>query len=412
MAVYGADGEHAHERMAAVLAAFAAEEFASTSGAVARFTFSAGMASYPTDGSTLNSLERMSETALRRAGSARNSIVTGGERPDSSATATVDVALVEDDDSVADVIEHALNLRRYSFVRFDDGAEAATALGEGRVRANVVLLDIGLPSLDGFGVLQVLRDQGDAGRHPGDHADGAVQRGGDAPGHGPRGHTSTSPSRSACPSCSAGSSRFDPRTWHERRSTLIIIMLVAIGSAVAAVLITVWVSSLVQAHRVRVEPTLSELRRAIVAALSGERAAVGRCPGRSQPDVSERYMVERDARPGALGLRHVPIGPRLPGEQSVSSRFARVGVGSRRWSNRLYCARVLTTFGVESDGQSALLVDRSPEVRAQAAAWCVATPGLLGIDQVWWPARRRGRPVPVRRPGRPHPHRAARPPRR
>jgi diguanylate cyclase (GGDEF)-like protein len=160
VAVYGADCEHAQQRMAAVLTAFGAEEFASTSGAVARFTFSAGMASYPTDGSTLNSLERTSETALRRAGSARNSIVTGGERPDSSATATVDVALVEDDDSVADVIEHALNLRRYSFVRFDDGAEAATALGEGRVRANVVLLDIGLPSLDGFGVLHVLRDQG------------------------------------------------------------------------------------------------------------------------------------------------------------------------------------------------------------------------------------------------------------
>jgi diguanylate cyclase (GGDEF)-like protein len=160
VAVYGADCQHAHERLAGVLTAFGAEEFASTSGAVARFTFSAGTASYPTDGSTLNSLERMSETALRRAGSAGNSIVTGGKRPDSSATATVDLVLVEDDDSVADVIEHALNLRRYSYVRFDDGAEAATALGEGRVRANVVLLDIGLPSLDGFGVLHVLRDQG------------------------------------------------------------------------------------------------------------------------------------------------------------------------------------------------------------------------------------------------------------
>jgi diguanylate cyclase (GGDEF)-like protein len=160
VAVCGAASGDAQERIAGVLRAFGAEEFASTSGAAARFTFSAGLASYPTDGSSLNSLERMSETALRRAGSARNTIVIGGERPETSATTVVDVVLVEDDDSVADVIEHALNLRRYSFVRFDDGAAAATALGEGRVRANVVLLDIGLPSLDGFGVLHVLRTQG------------------------------------------------------------------------------------------------------------------------------------------------------------------------------------------------------------------------------------------------------------
>jgi DNA-binding response OmpR family regulator len=72
----------------------------------------------------------------------------------------VDVVLVDDDDAVADVIEYALGLRHYEFLRFSDGAEAAKALGEGHVKARVVLLDVGLPSLDGFGVLQTLRSQG------------------------------------------------------------------------------------------------------------------------------------------------------------------------------------------------------------------------------------------------------------
>ena len=57
------------------------------------------------------------------------------------------------------MIEHALGLRQYSFVRFADGADAARELGDGSVRAKVVLLDVGLPSLDGFGVLQTLRNQ-------------------------------------------------------------------------------------------------------------------------------------------------------------------------------------------------------------------------------------------------------------
>ena len=61
---------------------------------------------------------------------------------------------------MADVIEHALELRQYRFLRFSDGADAARELGAGHVRAKIVLLDVGLPSLDGFGVLQVLRSKG------------------------------------------------------------------------------------------------------------------------------------------------------------------------------------------------------------------------------------------------------------
>ena len=41
---------------------------------------------------------------------------------------------------------------------------------------------------------------------------------------------------------------------------LVVIILIVIGSAIAAVLITVWVSSLIRAHMIRIEPTLAEAR--------------------------------------------------------------------------------------------------------------------------------------------------------
>jgi diguanylate cyclase (GGDEF)-like protein len=158
--IHGVTGEAACERIADVLRAFSAEDFPTTSGKLARYTFNAGVASFPADGSSLSSLQRLSETALRRATTSQNSIVATGERPADGAPNVVDVVLVEDDDTVADVIEYALGLRDYSFLRFSDGAEAARALGEGQVKGQVVLLDVGLPSLDGFGVLQILRSQG------------------------------------------------------------------------------------------------------------------------------------------------------------------------------------------------------------------------------------------------------------
>ncbi len=160
LGVYGATSQGAGESVTKVLAHFAADAFSTTSGKSARYAFKAGIASSPVDGSTLASLERVSETALRRAAAGKNAVVVAGERPGAAAGNPIDVVLVEDDDSVADVIEHALGLRDYEYLRFSDGAEAAKALGEGNVKARVVLLDVGLPSLDGFGVLEILNQQG------------------------------------------------------------------------------------------------------------------------------------------------------------------------------------------------------------------------------------------------------------
>ena len=158
--MYGARGEEASARIARLLEVLEGEGIATTSGARARCAFSAGVAAAPVDGSRLASLERIAETALIRARAEGNAVVKSGERPLQNSSDVVDIALVEDDDAMADVIEHALQMRSYRFVRFNDGANAATVLGESEVKAKIVLLDIGLPSLDGFGVLRVLDRRG------------------------------------------------------------------------------------------------------------------------------------------------------------------------------------------------------------------------------------------------------------
>jgi diguanylate cyclase (GGDEF)-like protein len=156
---YGNTSASAVERIAEASQSFNAEVFSTTSGARAQYTLSAGVASSPADGTRLSSLVQLCESALRRAKAGQNRIVTAGDRPSLDTPNTVDVVLIEDDDTVADVIEHALGLRDYTFVRFADGADAVRELSEKHVKGKIVLLDIGLPSLDGFGVLQALRSQ-------------------------------------------------------------------------------------------------------------------------------------------------------------------------------------------------------------------------------------------------------------
>ncbi len=158
--IYGLGADDAARCVAGVTRILSDEGTPTTLGSPLHCTYSAGATSAPTDGSTFSSLERMCETALQRARAGNDAVVVSGIRPHEGDAHVVDVVLVEDDDSVADVIEHAVGLHQYTFVRFSDGAAAASALGDGSVKANTVLLDVGLPSLDGFGVLQILRSKG------------------------------------------------------------------------------------------------------------------------------------------------------------------------------------------------------------------------------------------------------------
>ncbi len=152
------DRTSAEDRLGPILERIQDHELIGPAGRPVRFEIRSHIAATPIDGTTLASLERTCDYALAPVGKA-------GEARKMPTPATVDgrqvdVVLVEDDDSIADVVEYALDLRGYRLERFVDGAEAAGALTSGEVVGRVVLLDVGLPSLDGFGVLRRLGAEG------------------------------------------------------------------------------------------------------------------------------------------------------------------------------------------------------------------------------------------------------------
>ncbi|WP_432393326.1 response regulator [Pseudarthrobacter sp. L19] len=70
----------------------------------------------------------------------------------------VDVVAVEDDPLLADLLRHAVTTRGYRFRHFGDGQAAADELAGAKpaLRSRVVLLDVDLPVLNGFGLLRQL----------------------------------------------------------------------------------------------------------------------------------------------------------------------------------------------------------------------------------------------------------------
>jgi two-component system, OmpR family, response regulator MprA len=76
------------------------------------------------------------------------------------ATATARVLVVEDDDAIADVLRRSLRAEGHEVRSAADGVEALRAAAE--FIPDLVLLDLGLPRLDGMEVLRRLRAESDA----------------------------------------------------------------------------------------------------------------------------------------------------------------------------------------------------------------------------------------------------------
>src|SRR5919107_1794541 len=75
------------------------------------------------------------------------------------ATATARVLVVEDDDAIADVLRRSLRAEGHEVRSAADGVEALRASEE--FVPDLVLLDLGLPRLDGMEVLRRLRAESD-----------------------------------------------------------------------------------------------------------------------------------------------------------------------------------------------------------------------------------------------------------
>jgi PleD family two-component response regulator len=164
--LYGGDRDATVQLLEGVVQRVAAEEVPAPGGPV-RVSLSGGVAEFPADGRTPADLRLAADDALLRAqeqGGGR--VLPAGWSADAVRAEVVDVAVVDDDPALAELLRQALETRGYTTRRITDGDEALELLGgrQPRVRARVVLLDVDLPGRDGFTVLRALAADGVAGR--------------------------------------------------------------------------------------------------------------------------------------------------------------------------------------------------------------------------------------------------------
>lgn len=157
--IYGMSGEDGRKRVADLLEGVRAQRFG---GAASRaVTLSSGLARYPHDGADVEALYRAADGALYRAKAlGGDRVVLAGDA--AGAVDAVDVVIVEDDEILGGLIEHALQTRGYRTRWLTDGADAAAKLAaaDPEIVAPVILLDWELPALDGLRVLRTMRETG------------------------------------------------------------------------------------------------------------------------------------------------------------------------------------------------------------------------------------------------------------
>ncbi|MGH9279615.1 MAG: response regulator [Acidimicrobiales bacterium] len=151
---YGCTAAEAQERVEQVL------RVARAAGGHDTPKASAGVAASPEDGSSVRALSVAAESALGRARLVGGDAVERHEAPGRGRREVVDVLLVDDDEALGALVVHALSGRGWSLRWLRDGAEAVDLLDNPVFRAKVVLLDVGLPGLDGIAVLRHLGQRG------------------------------------------------------------------------------------------------------------------------------------------------------------------------------------------------------------------------------------------------------------
>ncbi len=164
LAMFGMTKSDGVRRLTEVLDAVRQGSFEAPGGGRFHVTATAGIAEYPMDGEDWAALRNVARRAVDqgRAGGGGVVLPSGGKVYRSESGQRVDVVLVDDDEAVATLLLQALETRGYRARWLQDGETALEMLGGANplVKTQVVLLDVGLPGLDGLSVLRRLGQDG------------------------------------------------------------------------------------------------------------------------------------------------------------------------------------------------------------------------------------------------------------
>jgi diguanylate cyclase (GGDEF)-like protein len=160
--MYGMPGPIAVDRLRALLDDWQREQFEDRSGGKFGTSFTIGLAELPASAGSLEELHRAADRARYRGKAAGGSRVEAtGERGPTDVE-HIDVAVVESDSALADLLTQPLSSQGWKFRVLGSGPTAVGALASEPplFEARVVLLDRDLPGCDGLTVLRRLRARG------------------------------------------------------------------------------------------------------------------------------------------------------------------------------------------------------------------------------------------------------------
>jgi diguanylate cyclase (GGDEF)-like protein len=164
VAAFDCDAAEAQSRIRGISDELWDQTFAGQAGETFRASCSAGIVEFPGDGKSLEPLIRSSDRLLQIAKSQGTgvSLTTTSDPSGRLATDRVDILVIEDDEPISALLQHSFETRGYNVMCMADGKKALHALmGEPpEVAAKVIVLDVGLPGLDGLSLLRKLSKEG------------------------------------------------------------------------------------------------------------------------------------------------------------------------------------------------------------------------------------------------------------
>ena len=163
VAAFGMKSDDGVQRMAELLESYREQTVQGPGGTSVQASFSAGISQLRADGTDTPALVRAAEAALAAAQRHGGNRVEASSRPEAARVEwTADAIIVDADAPFAALVEHALETRGHRVRTIGDGREALELLtsADAPVRARLLVLELGLPGLDGLSLLRQLAEAG------------------------------------------------------------------------------------------------------------------------------------------------------------------------------------------------------------------------------------------------------------